>query len=164
MPGNPNKIDYSVTEWVSKQLSVEHDKPLFLACGIYRPHEPWFVPKKYFEPFPLESIQLPPGYREDDLDDLPPSGKKSGPNRYFAHIQKQGQWKQAIQSYLASIHFADAMLGRVLDALEKGPNADNIIIVLWSDHGWHLGEKQHWQKFTAWRACTRVPLMLRIPL
>ena len=155
--------DASVAKWVSQQLSQKHEKPLFLACGFYRPHEPWFVPKKYFEPFPLNKIQLPPGYREDDLDDIPPSGKRTGPNRYFAHIREQGQWKQAIQGYLASIHFADAMLGRVLDALEKGPNADNTIVVLWSDHGWHLGEKQHWQKFTAWRAVTRVPLMIRIP-
>ncbi len=155
--------DWLVSKWVGEQLSKEHEKPFFLACGIYRPHEPWFVPAKYYEPFPLEDIQLPPGYKEDDLDDLPPSGKRRGPNRYFAHIREQDQWKQGIQGYLASIHFADAMLGRVLDALENGPNNDNTIVVLWSDHGWHLGEKQHWQKFTAWRAVTRVPLMVRIP-
>jgi hypothetical protein len=64
---------------------------------------------------------------------------------------------------LASIHFADAMLGRVLDALETSPHRDNTIVVLWSDHGWHLGEKEHWQKFTGWRACARVPLMVRVP-
>lgn len=155
--------DWAVSKWVGEQLAEKHDKPFFLACGIYRPHEPWFVPKKYFEPFPLESIELPPGYKEDDLDDLPPAGKKRGPNRYFAHIREQGQWKQGIQGYLASIHFADAMLGRVLDALEDGPNKDNTIVVLWSDHGWHLGEKQHWQKYTGWRAVTRVPLMIRVP-
>ena len=68
-----------------------------------------------------------------------------------------------MQGYLASIYFADTMLGRVLDNLEKGPNSDNTIVVLWSDHGWHLGEKQHWQKFTGWRACTRVPLIIRVP-
>ncbi len=155
--------DWSVTKWIGEQLTREQEKPFFLACGIYRPHEPWFVPAKYFEPFPLESIQLPRGYREDDLDNLPPSGQKMGPNRYFDHIQKQGQWKKGIQAYLASIHFADAMLGRVLDALENGPHNDNTIVVLWSDHGWHLGEKQHWQKFTGWRVCDRVPLMLRVP-
>ena len=160
--------DWLVSKWVGEQLEKEHDKPFFLACGIYRPHEPWFVPKKYFEPFPLEEIQLPPGYKEDDLDDLPPSGGGGGerggaPNRYFAHIREHGQWKKGIQGYLASIHFADAMLGRVLDALENGPNRDNTIVVLWSDHGWHLGEKQHWQKFTPWRAVTRVPLMVRVP-
>jgi len=155
--------DYQVSQWIGEQLAKKHDKPFFLACGIYRPHEPWFVPAKYFEPFPLGSIQIPPGYKEDDLADLPPEGQRQGPNRYFAHIRKHGEWKHAIQSYLASIHFADAMLGRVLDALENSEYADNTIVVLWSDHGWHLGEKQHWQKYTAWRACTRVPLMIRVP-
>ncbi len=155
--------DYKTAEYVGNHLSRKQDKPFFLACGIYRPHEPWFNPKPYFDLFPLEDIQLPPGYKEDDLDDLPTAGKNLGPNRYFAHIRKHGQWKRAIQGYLASIAFADRNLGRVLDALEAGPNKDNTIVVLWSDHGWHLGEKQHWQKFTGWRVCTRVPLMIRVP-
>ncbi len=155
--------DWSVSKWIGEQLIKKHDKPFFLGCGLYRPHEPWFVPKKYFEPFPLESIQLPPGYRENDLDDVPEAGQKAARNKYFAHIQQQGRWKQGIQGYLASIHFADAMLGRVIDALESGPNANNTIVVLWSDHGWQLGEKEHWQKYTPWRAVTRVPLMVRVP-
>ncbi len=155
--------DYLVAQWVSEQLGKTHEKPFFLACGIYRPHEPWFVPKKYFEPFPLESIELPPGYNADDLDDVPKPGQNYARNRYFKHILEQDQWKQAIQGYLASIHYADAMLGIVLDALESSPHAENTIVVLWSDHGWHLGEKEHWQKYTAWRACTRVPLMIRVP-
>ena len=155
--------DYSVAEWVGTRLSEKRDKPFFLACGIYRPHEPWFVPQKYFDAFPLEKIQLPPGYRADDLDDLPAPGKGLARNRYFPHIRAHKQWKQGIQGYLASIYFADAMLGRVLDALENGPHADNTIVVLWSDHGWHLGEKEHWQKFTVWRVCSRVPLIMRVP-
>jgi arylsulfatase A-like enzyme len=155
--------DYSVVEWVGERLSKKQDKPFFLACGIYRPHEPWFVPKKYFDAFPLDKIQLPPGYRADDLDDLSPAAKNLANNRYFPHIRAHKQWKQGIQGYLASIYFADAMLGRVLDALEKGPHANNTIVALWSDHGWHLGEKEHWQKFTTWRVCSRVPLMLRVP-
>ena len=152
-----------VTRWVSDRLTRQHRGPFFLACGLYRPHEPWFVPRAYFDRFPLAEIQLPPGYREDDLDDLPPEGKRRGPNRYFAHIRKHGQWRRAIQGYLASIAFADAMLGRVLDAVEQGPHAERTVVVLWSDHGWQLGEKQYWQKFTAWRAVTRVPLMIRVP-
>lgn len=155
--------DWLVTQWIGEQLKREHEKPFFLACGIYRPHEPWFVPKAYFEPFPLESIQLPPGYLANDLDDVPEAGQRIARNRYFEHIQKHGQWKQGIQAYLASIHFADAMLGRVLDALESSPQRDHTIVVLWSDHGWHLGEKEHWQKFTGWRAGTRVPLIIRVP-
>ncbi|MCP4454659.1 MAG: sulfatase-like hydrolase/transferase, partial [Planctomycetes bacterium] len=88
---------------------------------------------------------------------------RRGPNRYFAHIRKHEQWKQGIQGYLASIAFADAMVGRVMHALETGPNRDNTIVVLWGDHGWHLGEKQHWQKYTGWRVCTRVPLIVKAP-
>lgn len=155
--------DWLVTKWISEQLNQPAEKPFFLACGIYRPHEPWFVPQKYFEPFPLETIQLPPGYQADDLDDVPSTGQRLARNRYFAHIQEHNQWKQGIQAYLASIHYADAMLGRVLDALDRSPHRDNTIVVLWSDHGWHLGEKEHWQKFTGWRACARVPLMIRVP-
>ena len=155
--------DWLVSKWIGEKLRKKHDKPFFLACGIYRPHEPWFVPKKYFDQFPLDKIQLPPGYKKDDLADLPPAAKKLARNRYFAHIQKEDQWKQGVQGYLASIAFADAMVGRVMDALESGPNRDNTIVILWSDHGWHLGEKQHWQKYTGWRACTRVPLIVRAP-
>ena len=155
--------DWLVSIWIGEQLNQPREEPFFLACGIYRPHEPWFVPEKYFKDYPLDEIQLPPGYLEDDLDDLPPAGKRRGPNRYFDHIRSQGQWKQGIQGYLASIAFADAMVGRVLDSLEASPHADNTIVVLWSDHGWHLGEKQHWQKYTGWRLCTRVPLMIRVP-
>jgi arylsulfatase A-like enzyme len=155
--------DWSVSKYVGQQLSQQQDKPFFLACGLYRPHEPWFVPKKYFEPFPLDSIQLPPGYKADDLDDVPAAGVRAARNRYFAHIQEHDQWKRGIQGYLASIHFADAMLGRVLQSLESGPHADNTVVVLWSDHGWQLGEKEHWQKYTPWRGVTRVPLMVRVP-
>ena len=89
--------DWLVSKWIGEHLQREHEKPFFLACGIYRPHEPWFVPQKYFDEFPLEEIQLPPGYDENDLDDLPPSGKKRGPNRYFAHIQEQDQWRQGFR-------------------------------------------------------------------
>lgn len=155
--------DYLVSQWIGTQLRRKHEKPFFLACGIYRPHEPWFVPRRYFEPFPLDDVRLPPGYLTEDLEDLPQAGQRLARNRYFPHIQAHGQWKAAIQGYLASIHFADAMLGRVLDALDAGPHREDTVVILWSDHGWHLGEKEHWQKFTGWRACTRVPLMVRVP-
>ena len=155
--------DYLVSKWVGEQLAVRHDSPFFLACGIYRPHEPWYVPKKYFDLFPLDQVQMPPGLKENDLSDVPAMGQRLGRNRYLAHIKEQGQWKQGVQAYLASIAYADAMVGRVMEALEKGPNRDNTIVVLWSDHGWHLGEKEHWQKFTGWRVCTRVPLIVRAP-
>jgi arylsulfatase A-like enzyme len=155
--------DYLVTDWVSRQLAAPQEKPFFLACGIYRPHEPWFVPQKYLDLFPLDSVQMPPGYRENDLDDLPATGKKIGPNRYLEHIKSHGQWKKGVQAYLACIAYADAMLGRVMDALDQSPHRDSTIVVLWSDHGFHLGEKEHWQKFTGWRQSTHVPFIIHVP-
>lgn len=155
--------DYEVTQWIGKQLASKHDKPFFLACGIYRPHEPWFVPKRYFDLFPLDQVQMPPGLKEDDLADVPPAGVRIARNRYLDHIKKQGQWRQGLQAYLASIAYADAMVGRVIEALNKSEHRDNTIVILWSDHGWHLGEKEHWQKFTGWRVCTRVPLIIHVP-
>ena len=155
--------DYLVAEWVSTQLLRRHDKPFFLACGIYRPHEPWFVPRKYFDMFPLNKVAMPPGVKEGDLDDVPPAGRRLGRNRYLAHIKKHGKWREGVRAYLAAIAFADAMVGRVIDTLDRSAHAGNTIVVLWSDHGWHLGEKEHWQKFTGWRVCARVPLIIRVP-
>ena len=155
--------DAKVAGWIVDQLSKEHEKPLFLACGFYRPHLPWYVPPKYFKDYPLESIELPksPG---NDLEDLPKAGlKMAKPSGDHAKVLKHDQWKPAVQGYLASIAFMDDQLGRVLDALDKGPLAKDTIIVFWTDHGWHLGEKQHWRKFALWEEATRTPVIISAP-
>jgi arylsulfatase A-like enzyme len=154
--------DWLVTKWIGEQLQRPHDKPFFLACGLYRPHEPWFVPKKYFEPFPLESIQLPPGYKADDLDDCRPQVSARAESLLRAHpearaVEKGHPGLSRVDS-LRRCH-ARSRAG----CARKSPQRDNTIVVLWSDHGWHLGEKEHWQKFTGWRVCDRVPLMVRVP-
>lgn len=155
--------DWQVAEWVGDQLQRQRDKPFFLACGLYRPHLPWFVPPKYFEEFPLDSVQLPV-VRDDDLDDVPSAGlKMARPMRDHANVTKHGQWRNAVQGYLASVSFADACLGRVLDALDRSPYSDSTIVVLWSDHGWHLGEKKHWRKFALWEEATQVVMMWSVP-
>ncbi len=155
--------DSKVAEWVSRQLSKKLTEPLFLGCGIFRPHLPWYVPRKYFEMFPLDMIQLPP-VKEDDLDDIPPIGLRFADNNGdHQRITSHGKWREAVRAYLASIAFSDAAVGRVLRALETGPNAGNFTIVLWSDHGWHLGEKLHWRKFTLWEEATRNVLMVSAP-
>lgn len=129
------------------------------AVGICRPHLPWYVPKKYFDIYPLESIVLPKSDQRD-LDDLPPAGVRiANPSGDHAAVVKHDQWKQAVRGYLASITCADAMLGRVLDPLDKSPERDNTIIVFRVDHGWHLGEKLHWRKFTLWQEATHAPLI-----
>jgi len=155
--------DAKVVDWAADFLAREHEQPFFLAVGIFRPHLPWYVPKKYFEMFPLETIQLPE-VKEGDLADIPPAGVRiARPQGDHAKVVAHQQWKHAVQGYLASIAFADEMLGRVLDAWESSPEAENTIVVLWSDHGWHLGEKQHWRKFALWQRAVRVPMIVVAP-
>ena len=96
-----------------------------------------------------------PPFRADDLDDLPPAGIEMAKPREHDKIVAAGKWKEAVQGYLAAISFADAQIGRLLDALAQSPERDNTIVVLWGDHGWHLGEKHHWRKFALWEEATR---------
>jgi arylsulfatase A-like enzyme len=155
--------DWQVAEWVRGQLQKEHDKPFFVACGFYRPHLPWYAPEEYFEKFPLDEIDLP-DVLENDLADIPAAGVKiAKPDGDHANVVQHQQWKKAVQGYLACIHFVDDCVGHVIDGLESSPHADNTIVVLWSDHGWHLGEKEHWRKFALWDEATRVQMMWRVP-
>ncbi|MFT5191977.1 MAG: arylsulfatase A-like enzyme [Verrucomicrobiales bacterium] len=155
--------DAKVADWVVDQLGKDHEKPLFLACGFYRPHLPWYVPAKYFERYPLDKIELPKS-PDHDLEDVPKAGlAMAKPKGDHARVLKHNQWKQAVQGYLACISFMDDQLGRVLDALDKGPMAKDTIIVFWTDHGWHLGEKKHWRKFALWEEATRTPVIIAAP-
>lgn len=156
--------DYKSVEWVSDKLQEGHEKPFFLACGIYRPHLPWYVPKKYFDMFPLEDIQLPE-ILENDLDDVGERVKDiaSRAGNYHKNVTEAGLWKDAVQGYLASIAYADAMFEMLMDALAKSPYANNTIVVVWSDHGWQLGEKEHWRKFALWENVLRTNLMFYVP-
>lgn len=155
--------DYRIVDYGIRELQKKHDKPLFLAIGLHKPHMPWFVPRKYFDMHPLGSIELPP-YKEDDLDDLPSAGvRMAHPETDHIPMVESGRWKEAIQAYLATITFSDAMVGRLLDALDKSEYRDNTIICFWSDHGWHLGEKHHWRKFTLWEEAARAPHIWVVP-
>ncbi len=155
--------DSKVADWVVARLGERHERPFFLACGIFRPHLPWFVPSRFFRRFPLESVELPVMF-DGDLDDVPEAGvQMARPGRDHQWVIEHGQWNRAVQAYLASMAFADEMLGRVLDALDESGHASNTVIVLWGDHGWHLGEKRHWRKFALWEEATRVPLMIAAP-
>ena len=155
--------DWQVADWAIKELTREHDKPFFTAVGIFRPHLPWYVPRKYFDMYPPDKITLP-NVNKNDLDDVPPIGKKMArPNGDHKKVIEHNQWRKAVSGYLASISFADACVGRVIDALDSSPYADNTMIVLWSDHGWHLGEKLHWRKFALWEEATHNVLMMVLP-
>lgn len=155
--------DTHTADWAVDYLAQEREQPFFLAVGLYKPHLPWYVPQKYFDQHPLSDIRLPI-VKQDDLDDVPPIGvNMAKPQGDHRKVIEAGQWEEAVQGYLASITYADGQLGRVLDALDNGPNAENTIIVLWGDHGWHLGEKLHWRKFSLWEEATRVPLVFVVP-
>ena len=155
--------DWDIAGYGIEQLGKKHDRPFFLTIGLHKPHMPWIVPQKYYDMFPLEKIALPP-HSESDLADLPPAGlKMARPQADHAAIATAGLWKQAIQAYLAATAYTDMNVGRLLDALDKSAYRDNTIIVFWSDHGWHLGEKQHWRKFALWEEATRSPLLWVAP-
>ncbi len=155
--------DYRIVSWTLDQLKKKHDKPFFLACGIHKPHMPWNVPRKYYDLYPLDQIVLPK-VLETDLEDIPPEGVRiARPQGDHAAILKSGRWKEAVQAYLAAISFADYLVGRLIDGLDQSPYKDNTIVVLWGDHGWHLGEKLHWRKFTLWEEATRAPLIWVVP-
>ena len=155
--------DWQVADWVAGELTRGLETPFFLGFGIYRPHVPWFVPREYFDMYPLDRVTLPE-VNENDLDDIPPRGVKIAlANADHKKILATDNWHRAVQAYLASVSFADACVGRVLDALDASPHADNTIVVLWGDHGWHAGEKLHWRKFALWEEATRSPLMFVVP-
>lgn len=155
--------EWKVTGYAIDQLKKKHDKPFFLACGLFKPHMPWNVPRKYYDMHPLSTIQLPP-YLKNDLEDVPPAGvRMAKPQGDHRQIVESGRWKEAIQGYLAAISYCDTMIGRLMDAFDKSPHRDNTIIVFWCDHGWHLGEKDHWRKFALWEEATRSPLIWVVP-
>jgi len=154
--------DHRVVDQAAGELAKRRDRPFFHAVGIFRPHIPWYVPRGFFDLYPLEDVVLPK-VREDDLDDVPRVGHRSIRKGWHRWIVENGEWGRAVQGYLASISFADAQVGRLLDALDAGPHAKSTIIVLWSDHGMHIGEKQQWEKFTLFEESTRVPLIVVAP-
>lgn len=157
--GDQKAVDYGLSF-----LNKPQAKPFFLAVGLWHPHIPMFAPQKYFDMYPPEKVKIP--YTPDnDLDDVPKVGKEFAAFRRSEHerIVKEGKWRDAVRAYLAAITFADAMVGRLLDGLEKSAHANNTVIVFWSDNGWHLGEKQHWHKSTLWQRSTHVPLIIAGP-
>lgn len=176
-PENPREFDWGpfaqkdhemgdgqMVEWAVKFLQRPPKQPFFVAAGIYRPHLPWYAPRKYFDMYPPDKITLPV-IKEDDLDDVPEGGQRMAADRRgdLELIMRAGKYREVLQAYLANISYFDALIGRLLDALDASPAAKNTIVVLWSDHGWHFGEKQHLHKFTLWERSTRVPLIVVAP-
>ena len=167
MPGG-KMYDEQIADWAVDQLSKEHTKPFFLAVGFVRPHVPYTAPRKYFDLYDFDEIEIPE-VPHNEMSDIPMMGKsiaygtiKTG-DHYAVVNLSDTYWKELVHGYLACVSFVDDQAGKVLDALSNSQYADNTIVVLWSDHGQHLGEKKHWRKQSLWEESTRVPLCIRVP-
>ncbi len=178
--------EYNRASVIIKEIDRAHDRPFFVALGFYLPHLPWYYPKKILDDPALSHIRnvndvllplLPKSNEVSDIEDLPLIGQKIARGalkpRSVNHersysswhdaITAEDKWQEAIQAYLASIYFMDLQLGRVLDALEASAHANNTIIVLWSDHGWMLGEKEAWRKYRPWEQSIQSNLIIKAP-
>jgi len=154
-------------QWAAESLQREFGKPFFMAVGIRLPHVPLYAPQKYFERHPKSGVMLP-RIKPDDLADLPPAGLEI--TRYMDKtplnhraVLKTKSWHEAVAAYLACTEFVDRCVGLMLDSLDKSAHAKDTLVVLWSDHGWHLGEKRLWAKRSLWEESTRVPLIFAGP-
>ncbi|MEM1228534.1 MAG: sulfatase-like hydrolase/transferase [Planctomycetota bacterium] len=160
--------DEQIADWAVDQLSRQHDEPIFLAVGFVRPHVPYTAPREFFDLYQLDDIAVP-AMPIDEMDDVPLWGKAMAYGTIaggdHANVLSIGPdyWREMVRAYLACVSFVDAQVGKVLRALESGPCAENTIVVFWSDHGQHLGEKRHWRKQALWEESTRVPLAIQLP-
>lgn len=157
--------DYYYASWAIDQLQKAHEKPFFLGVGFVRPHVPWYVPQKWLDMYNPDSISMP-SYNPKDLADIPQYAKlltHTPPMPTTEYLLEKDEWRQAVRAYLASVTWTDYQVGRVLDALDNSSYKDNTIVVLFSDHGYHLGEKNRFAKMSLWERDTRVPLIFSGP-
>ncbi|GAB5552767.1 MAG: sulfatase [Saprospiraceae bacterium] len=157
--------DHQSVDWVIERLDKKYEEPFFMALGFQRPHVPLYVPQKWFDMHPIEGIEVAP-YQSNDLEDVPPVAFQINDLPMMPSTEwaiESGEWKNIIQAYLACVSFVDYQIGRVMDALEDSEHADNTIIVLWSDHGYRLGEKGTFAKHALWEPATNAPLIFAGP-
>ncbi len=159
--------DHQTAEWAMMELAKDRSEPFFLAVGFHRPHVPFYVPQKWFDLHPLEQV-IVPEIRDDDLNDVPKTGVRVHelpryPQLPWLRENDNEQLRKCTQAYLACTTFVDAQVGRVIKALSESAHWDNTIIVLFSDHGYHLGEKNRVSKHSLWEESTRVPMIIIEP-
>lgn len=156
--------DSKAAAWAVDRFQETHEQPFMLMVGFLHPHVPWYVPQKYFDMYDKDNLVMPL-YNPDDWDDVPAAGLENINDGYprTEWAIENNQWTNIVHSYLANITYADAKIGEVLDALDASPYKDNTIVVLWSDHGYHMGEKNTFQKHTLWDRSGVAPLIIKAP-
>jgi choline-sulfatase len=161
-----DKGDYQVATWAIEQIkAAPKDQPFFLGAGFFLPHVPCYITQKWYDLYPDDDSILPK-IKKDDRDDTPRFSwylHWQLPEPRLKWLEENNQWRNLVRSYLASTSFVDAQIGRIMEALDEAGLADNTIVVLWGDHGWHLGEKSISGKNTLWDDGTRVPLLFAGP-
>jgi arylsulfatase A-like enzyme len=164
-------VDARSVNWCIERLNEpDRKQPLFLACGLFRPHMPFFVPADWYAKRANDSVTMPL-IKADDLGDIPAMGLQlhaADAGRFFrgmmqADKERPGSWKDAVKFYQACAEYTDYQIGRLVDALDQSALAKNTIIVVWSDHGYQLGEKDSWEKFTLWGKAAHIPLIVVAP-
>lgn len=157
--------DYRTAQWFAEKLKEDYYKPFFMLMGISKPHLPWYVPQEYFDMYELDEIEIPE-YRLDDLDDIvnKDGEKVFKPSEDFLWVREDEElFKRAVRAYMAASTYADECVGVTLDALKNSKYADNTIVIIFGDHGWHLGEKLKFRKATLWKEATQLPLIIKTP-
>lgn len=161
-----HKWDYQTASWAIGQISTASKRqPFFMAVGFSLPHVPCYATQDWFDLYPDDDSVLPPVQANDRADTPRFSWYLHWrlPEPRLKWVKENGQWRNLVRSYLACTSFVDAQIGRVLDAFERSGLAENTIVVVWSDHGYHLGEKEITGKNTLWERSTRVPLIFAGP-
>ena len=153
--------DFQVTNYGIDVLNQQHEKPFFLAVGIVKPHLPFVCPQQFFDLY-SDPVQAPP-IKNRDLGDVPPPGRAMASLKDDLKFRTDKAWEDVRRAYLACNSWVDFNVGRLLEALENSPYAENTIVILWSDHGYHFGEKRSFRKFSLWEEATRVPLIVHDP-
>lgn len=154
--------DWQLAQWASRKLSEPRERPLFLGCGFVKPHLPWYVPREFFELY--DAVELPDPPPIQPQDELPKEARSLiDTARDHLVLSDHLLWRRAVTGYLAAISFTDRCLGVVLKALEESGRRDETLVIVWSDHGFHFGEKGHWRKFSLWEEATRSPLLFVDP-
>jgi arylsulfatase A-like enzyme len=154
--------DWKMSEACVDFLNQQHEKPFFFAVGFSKPHQPLIAPKEFFDLYPLDKIGMP-DYNPADMDDIPDINKQNFSSPFVDKVRKQQQLKLAYQAYLACMSFTDACIGNVLDALKKSKYANNTIVIFFTDHGFQLGTKNRWEKYSLWKLGTNSPLIVYLP-
>ena len=151
-----------VVSWLDKKS--HGDKPFFIACGIQKPHVPFWAPQKYFDMYPREKLVIPPAL-VGDWKDIPPLAMVKRFKAFGFELDKENDAlrRAYTQAYHACVSFIDAQIGLLLDAVKRNGHWEDTIIIFISDHGYHLGEHYLWGKVSLFEECARVPMIVRVP-